>query len=61
MAKKRKPDPEERARREAEFREGQRELQARIDYHTAKLGEERARDERRRRRLRRLTFGLLPR
>ena len=37
MERKRKPDPEERARREAEFRKGQRELQARIDYHTAKL------------------------
>jgi hypothetical protein len=39
--KRRKMTPEERAAWEARFQEGQRRLQERIDYHQAKLEEER--------------------
>ena len=39
--KKRKRTPEERAAAEARYQETMRKLQERIDYHTAKLEEER--------------------
>jgi hypothetical protein len=43
MAKrKKKESPEDRAQREADFRETQRLLQERIAYHHAKAEEERA-------------------
>jgi hypothetical protein len=44
--KKGKMTPEERAAWEARYEEGQRKLQERIDYHKAKLEEERAESER---------------
>jgi hypothetical protein len=39
--KRRRRTPEERAAWQARFREGQRKLQERIEYHKAKLEEER--------------------
>jgi hypothetical protein len=39
--KRRKRTPEERAATEARYQETVRKLQERIDYHTAKLEEER--------------------
>jgi hypothetical protein len=41
MVKRKKESPEERAQREADFRESQRLLQERIAYHHAKAEEER--------------------
>ncbi len=55
--KKRKIDPE----LEARWAEERRQLQSRIEYHQAKLAEERQRAERRRRLLRRVSLGLLSR
>jgi hypothetical protein len=39
--RRKKMTPEERAAWEAHFEEGQRKLQERMDYHKAKLEEER--------------------
>jgi hypothetical protein len=58
MAKKTET-AEERAQRRAQDAELRDRLQSRIDFHEAKLREERDRAARRRRRLRRLTFGLV--
>jgi hypothetical protein len=58
MMKKKMPrDPEQEAR----WAEARRQLQARIDHNNRLIREGREREERRRARLRRLTFGLLPR
>ena len=57
MRKKIPRDPEKRAR----WEEGRRLLQERLDFHQAKIREQQERDERRRRRVQRLTFGLFPR
>jgi hypothetical protein len=60
MAKRKKRpiiSPEQRA----EWDAAREQLQARIDLHEAIRREEQAQDERRRRRLQRLSFGLLGR
>jgi len=57
MPKKIPRDPE----REARWAEARRLLEERIAFHDRRIREERERDERRRARIRRLTFGLLPR
>jgi hypothetical protein len=51
---KRKKSPEERARERAEAEDLRRRMRERIAYHEAKIAEERARVERRRRLLRRV-------
>jgi hypothetical protein len=51
------PSPEQRA----EWEEGKRELQERIDWRLAQRRELFERRERRRRRLRQISFGLLGR
>jgi hypothetical protein len=57
MGKRMEPSPERRA----EWEEGKRELQERIDLHLARRREVAERLERRRRRLQQLSFGLLGR
>jgi hypothetical protein len=57
MGKRMEPSPERRA----EWEEGKRELQERIDWHLARRRELFERRERRRRRLRHISFGLLGR
>jgi hypothetical protein len=50
-------DPEQEAR----WAEARRRLQARIDHNERLIHEAREREEQRRQRLRRLTFGVFPR
>ena len=57
MPKKKPIDPELRA----QWAEARRQLEERIKYHEAKIQEAREREERRRRRLQRFSFGLLGR
>ena len=57
MKKKIPRDPE----KEARWAEARRLLQERLDYHQAKIREQQERDNRRRARVQRLTFGLFPR
>ena len=57
MGRRKRIDPEVRAR----WAELRRQTQARIDELTARIAEEREREARRQNRLRRLTFGLLGR
>ena len=57
MGKRIKRDPE----REARWAELGRRMQERIDHNERLIREARERDERRRQRLHRLTFGLFPR
>jgi hypothetical protein len=57
MSKRMRRDPE----KEARWAEQSRRMQERIDHNERLIHEARERDERRRQRLRRLTFGILPR
>ncbi len=57
MGKKIKRDPE----LEARWEDVKRQMQERIEYHEARIRERCEREERRRQRLRRLTFGHFPR
>jgi hypothetical protein len=57
MTEKREPTPEQ----QAEWDEVKRLLQERIDWHKAQKRARLEREERRRRRLQRLSFGLLGR
>ncbi len=57
MGKRIKRDPEAEAR----WAEAKRLLQERIDYLERRIREKRELEERRRERLRRLTFGIFPR
>lgn len=57
MAKRQGPTPEERAR----WAEARRRLEERLERSEALAQAEKEREERRRARLRRLTFGLLGR
>ena len=57
MGKRIKRDPE----REARWAEARRRVQDIIEHNDRVIRTQRARDERRRERLRRFTFGLLPR
>lgn len=57
MGKRIERDPE----REARWKELRHLMQERIEYHERKIREQHEREERRRARLRRLTFGYLPR
>lgn len=55
----RKMSPDERRRQADEWEQQRRVLGERITYNEARIREQRERGERRRMRLRRLTFGLL--
>jgi hypothetical protein len=57
MSKRMRRDPE----KEARWAEARRRLQARIDHNERLIREAREREEQRRQRLRRLTFGVFPR
>ena len=57
MGKRIERDPE----REARWAEARRRVQDIIEHNDRVIRTQRARDERRRERLRRFTFGLLPR
>ena len=57
MGKRIRRDPE----KEARWAELRRRMQERIDHNERLIHEARERDERRRQRLRRLTFGVFPR
>jgi hypothetical protein len=57
MGKRIERDPEQEAR----WGELQQRMQERIAYHERKIREQHDREARREARLRRLTFGLLPR
>jgi hypothetical protein len=61
MAKRKRPDPEEEARRRAEFEASQRELKAHIELRLAQRRERAERYERKRQRLNRWSLGLLGR